>query len=49
MDSKTASKMLAILLFLGVAVVVLDGFGRPIRLVGSAPLAVLLSSLIPAL
>jgi hypothetical protein len=30
MDSKTASKMLAILLFLGVAIAVLDGFDNPV-------------------
>jgi hypothetical protein len=48
-DSKTISKTLAILLFLGVAVVVLDGFSSLLRLVGSAPLPVLLPFLIPAL
>jgi hypothetical protein len=38
MDSKTASKMLAILLFFGVAVVVLDGFGSPDTAVGLSTL-----------
>jgi hypothetical protein len=33
-DSKTASKTLTILLFLGVAVIVLDGFGSPVTAAG---------------
>jgi hypothetical protein len=34
MDSKTASKTLAILIFLGVAIVVVDRFGSPVTAVG---------------
>jgi hypothetical protein len=48
-DSKIASKMLAILLFLGVAVAVLDGFDNPATARGLSTFGYFAAFLIPAL